>query len=88
MEKVAVRYLGRYIKQLTFLLFCSLLYVSDVLALDFPSYTREEWEKIVIVVGIIITLASPPRYRVGIIGTVLGLVCSYFTYKYLVLFLI
>ncbi len=57
-------------------------------AFDYKNYGRGDWESIAIVTGIIITIISPPKYRIIIIGTVLGLIFSYFTYKYIVPILI
>lgn len=67
------------------LFICTLLYyIPDALAIDLESYSREDWEKIVLAVAIIITIACPIKYRIIIIGTILGLTLSYYTYKYLV----
>jgi hypothetical protein len=58
--------------------------IFDSFALDYKPHTIEDWERIIIVVGIIITIVSPSKYRIMIIGVVLGLMFSYFTYKYIV----
>lgn len=71
------------------LFICTLLYyIPTALAIDFKSYSREEWEKIVIIIGIVITIACPTKYRIIILGTALGLTFSYYTYKYLVPFIL
>ncbi|WP_410520986.1 DUF5510 family protein [Candidatus Tisiphia endosymbiont of Beris chalybata] len=60
----------------------------DAFAFDLQAYSIAEWERVSIIGLIIITIIVPSKYRVIIIGTVLGLTLSYFTYKYLVPFLL
>ncbi|WP_375326940.1 DUF5510 family protein [Candidatus Tisiphia endosymbiont of Nemotelus uliginosus] len=71
---------------LTFIAYMA--YMFDVFAFDLPTYSIEEWERVGVIGLIIITIIVPSKYRVIIIGTVLGLTLSYFTYQYLVPFLL
>lgn len=61
--------------------------IFQSVAFDYSSYTQQDWERIAVVVGIIVMIISPSKYRVMMIGTVLGLTFSYFTYKYVLPFL-
>lgn len=61
--------------------------IFESIAFEYSSYTIQDWERIALVFGIIVMIVSPSKYRVMIIGTVLGLTFSYFTYKYVVPFL-
>lgn len=77
----------RHIYVIIFLL-TFIAYMFDVFAFDLPTYSIEEWERVGIIGLIIITIIVPSKYRVIIIGTVLGLTLSYFIYQYLVPFLL
>ncbi|AFC73796.1 DUF5510 family protein [Rickettsia montanensis] len=56
----------------------------NVYAINSSSYTTDDIIKIVIILGIVILIFSPAKFRIIVIGTMLGLACAYFTYKYIV----
>lgn len=47
------------------------------------AYTTADVEKIAIIIGIVILIFSPSKFRVIVLGTLLGLTFAYLTYKYL-----
>lgn len=53
-------------------------------AASINSYTTADIAKIAMVLGIIILIFSPSKFRIVVIGTILGLSFAYFTYKYIV----
>ncbi|XVN42324.1 MAG: DUF5510 family protein [Candidatus Rickettsia vulgarisii] len=61
--------------------------IFESIAFDYSFYTVRDWERIGVLLGIIVMIVSPSKYRVIMIGTVLGLTFSYYTYKYVVPFL-
>lgn len=62
--------------------------VSESIAFNYSAYSAQDWEKISVLFGVIIMIISPSKYRVIMIGAILGLTFSYYTYKYLVPFLL
>jgi|GEM_PF-6788655 len=69
----------------------NLLFIITLLCINFSvyaisgkSYTTDDIEKIAIVLGIVILIFSPSKFRIAIIGTILGLTLAYLTYKYIV----
>ncbi|AFB25754.1 MULTISPECIES: DUF5510 family protein [spotted fever group] len=68
-------------------LLCIIIFLGinlNVYAINSSSYTTDDIIKIVIILGIVILIFSPAKFRVIVIGTMLGLSCAYFTYKYIV----
>ncbi|WCR56629.1 MAG: hypothetical protein PG979_000686 [Rickettsia asembonensis] len=59
-------------------------YKPNVYAINSSSYTTDDIIKIVIILGIVILIFSPAKFRIIVIGTMLGLACAYFIYKYIV----
>ncbi|KJW03670.1 putative membrane protein [Rickettsia endosymbiont of Ixodes pacificus] len=73
-------------------LLCIVIFLGinlNVYAINSSSYTIDDIIKIVIILGIVILIFSPAKFRIIVIGTMLGLAYAYFTYKlsYLSLFL-
>lgn len=62
--------------------------IFDSLAFHYQTYTVAEWSRVGIIVITIIIIISPSKYQVIIIGTILGLTATYFTYSYLVPFVL
>ncbi|HJD59449.1 MAG TPA: DUF5510 family protein [Rickettsia endosymbiont of Omalisus fontisbellaquei] len=56
----------------------------NVYAINASAYTADDIIKIVIILGIVILIFSPAKFRIVVIGTILGLAFAYFTYKYIV----
>lgn len=68
-------------------LLCIIIFLGinlNVYAINSSSYTTDDIIKIVIILGIVILIFSPAKFRIIVIGTMLGLACAYFTYKYIV----
>ena len=68
-------------------LLCIIIFLGinlNVYAINSSSYTTDDITKIVIILGIVILIFSPAKFRIIVIGTMLGLACAYFTYKYIV----
>lgn len=68
-------------------LLCIIMFLGinlNVYAINSSSYTTDDIIKIVIILGIVILIFSPAKFRIIVIGTMLGLACAYFTYKYIV----
>lgn len=68
-------------------LLCIIIFLGinlNVYAVNSSSYTTDDIIKIVIILGIVILIFSPAKFRIIVIGTMLGLACAYFTYKYIV----
>ncbi|CEO16711.1 MULTISPECIES: DUF5510 family protein [spotted fever group] len=68
-------------------LLCIVIFLGinlNVYAINSSSYTTDDIIKIVIILGIVILIFSPAKFRIIVIGTMLGLACAYFTYKYIV----
>ncbi|QCS23865.1 hypothetical protein FEC77_00805 [Rickettsia parkeri] len=68
-------------------LLCIIIFLGinlNVYAINSSSYTTDDIIKIVIILGIVILIFSPAKFRIIVIGTMLGLSCAYFTYKYIV----
>ncbi|AXU06120.1 DUF5510 family protein [Rickettsia japonica] len=68
-------------------LLCIIIFLGinlNVYAINSSSYTTDDILKIVIILGIVILIFSPAKFRIIVIGTMLGLSCAYFTYKYIV----
>ncbi len=68
-------------------LLCIIIFLGinlNVYAINSNSYTTDDIIKIVIILGIVILIFSPAKFRIIVIGTMLGLACAYFTYKYIV----
>ncbi|ABV84439.1 MULTISPECIES: DUF5510 family protein [spotted fever group] len=68
-------------------LLCIIIFLGinlNVYAINSSSYTTDDIIKIVIILGIVILIFSPAQFRIIVIGTMLGLACAYFTYKYIV----
>ncbi|MCC8418106.1 MAG: DUF5510 family protein [Rickettsia endosymbiont of Glossina mortisans submortisans] len=68
-------------------LLCIIVFLGinlNVYAINSGSYTTDDIIKIVIILGIVILIFSPAKFRIIVIGTMLGLACAYFTYKYIV----
>jgi len=56
----------------------------SVYATSSNTYTTTDIAKIAIVLGIVILIFSPAKFRIVVIGTILGLAFAYFIYKYIV----
>ncbi|WP_347939271.1 DUF5510 family protein [Rickettsia oklahomensis] len=56
----------------------------NVYSVNNSSYTADDILKIVIILGIVILIFSPAKFRIVVIGTILGLAFAYFTYKYII----
>ncbi|WP_341787147.1 DUF5510 family protein [Rickettsia endosymbiont of Cantharis rufa] len=56
----------------------------NVYAINTSAYTADDIIKVVIILGIVILIFSPAKFRIVAIGTILGLVFAYFAYKYIV----
>ncbi|MGL4226308.1 MAG: DUF5510 family protein [Rickettsia sp.] len=56
----------------------------NVYAINASAYTADDIIKIVIILGIVILIFSPAKFRIVVIGTIVGLAFAYFTYKYIV----
>ncbi|AFC70471.1 DUF5510 family protein [Rickettsia australis] len=68
-------------------LLCIIIFLGinlNVYAINSSSYTTDDIIKIVIIFGVVILIFSPAKFRIIVIGTMLGLACAYFTYKYIV----
>ena len=68
-------------------LLCIIIFLGinlNVYAINSSSYTTDDIIKIVIILGIVVLIFSPAKFRIIVIGTMLGLACAYFTYKYIV----
>ena len=72
-------------------MFKNLLFMITILSINFNvyaassrAYTTLDITKIAIVLGIVILIFSPARLRIVVIGTILGLMLAYLTYKYIV----
>ncbi|BBJ31007.1 MULTISPECIES: DUF5510 family protein [spotted fever group] len=68
-------------------LLCIVIFLGinlNVYAINSSSYTTDDIIKIVIILGIVILIFSPAKFRIIVIGTILGLAFAYFTYKYIV----
>lgn len=68
-------------------LLCIIIFLGinlNVYAINSSSYTTDDIIKIVIILGIVILIFSPAKFRIIVTGTMLGLACAYFTYKYIV----
>ncbi|WP_032139309.1 DUF5510 family protein [Rickettsia tamurae] len=68
-------------------LLCIVIFLGtnlNVYAINSSSYTTDDIIKIVIILGIVILIFSPAKFRIIVIGTMLGLACAYFTYKYII----
>ncbi|MFV9957621.1 MAG: DUF5510 family protein [Rickettsia conorii subsp. raoultii] len=68
-------------------LLCIIIFLGinlNVYAINSSSYTTDDIIKILIILGIVILIFSPAKFRIIVIGTMLGLACAYFTYKYIV----
>lgn len=68
-------------------LLCIIIFLGinlNVYAINSSSYTTDDIIKIVIILGIVILIFSTAKFRIIVIGTMLGLACAYFTYKYIV----
>jgi hypothetical protein len=71
-------------KHIIVFLLVSVISIFSAFANEYNAhYTVIEWEKMAVVVAVAITVFSPSKYRIIIIGTFLGCMCSYFTYKYI-----
>ncbi|ADE29605.1 DUF5510 family protein [Rickettsia prowazekii] len=57
---------------------------QNVYSINSNSYKTDDIIKIVIILGIVILIFSPAKFRIIVIGTILGLACAYFTYKYII----
>ncbi len=73
-------------KYFTIFLLILIICVFDALAFNYKTYTMAEWVRIIIITITIIIIISPSKYRVIIIGTLLGLASTYLTYSYLLPF--
>lgn len=72
-------------------MFKNLLFIITILSINFNvyaassrAYTTSDITKIAIILGIVILIFSPARFRIVVIGTILGLMLAYLTYKYIV----
>jgi len=68
-------------------LLCIIIFLGinlNVYAVSTSAYTADDIAKIVIILGIVILIFSPAKFRIVVIGTILGLVFAYFMYKYIV----
>ncbi|ABV74482.1 hypothetical protein A1C_00745 [Rickettsia akari str. Hartford] len=68
-------------------LLCIIIFLGinlNVYAINSSSYRTDDIIKIVIILGIVIVIFSPVKFRIILIGTMLGLACACFTYKYIV----
>ncbi|ABV73044.1 alanine racemase [Rickettsia canadensis str. McKiel] len=68
-------------------LLCVIIFLGinlNVYSVNNSSYKADDIIKIVIILGIIILIFSPAKFRIVVIGTILGLTFAYFTYKYIV----
>ncbi|XVN40260.1 MAG: DUF5510 family protein [Rickettsia endosymbiont of Argas persicus] len=68
-----------------------LLHIITLLCINFKAYatsmstyTTSDIAKIAILLGIVVLIFSPARFRIAVIGTILGLAFAYFVYKYII----
>ncbi|HJD55660.1 MAG TPA: DUF5510 family protein [Rickettsia endosymbiont of Pyrocoelia pectoralis] len=67
------------------LFFAAILLIINfnVYAVTGQAYTASDIGKIAAILGIVILIFSPAKIRVIIIGTIIGLIFSYYTYTFI-----